>query len=316
MDPNPANIGVVGCGVSGLTTSIRLLQGGKKVTILAKEIPPFTTSDKAGAIWLPYKIGPRNKVLSWAMITYRKLERLSKKTKTGVSMVHLLRKGNPDQDSWWLEALNTKLSKPIAEVPNDAESGYRVRVPFVDTSIYMHYLLKTFNKLGGKLIYRTVRNLHKLQQEYGVVVNCSGLGARKLCEDTKMYPIKGQIVLINPVTGVDYIADDNPNQELTYIFPRSKDCILGGTSEDGVEDQQVDAKATRDIIIRCSKLVPQLENVKPKKVYVGIRPGRPEIRLEKEEELPIFHNYGHGGAGFTVAWGCAEEILKLIKKMD
>ena len=316
MDSNLATIGVVGCGVAGLTTSIRLLQGGKKVTILAKEIPPFTTSDKAGAIWLPYKIGPRNKVLSWALITYRKLERLSKKKKTGVSMVHLLRKGNVDQDNWWLEDLNNKLSRPIADVQNDAESEYQVRVPFVDTPIYMHYLLRTFNKLGGKLIYRKVRNLYKLQKEYGTVVNCSGLGARKLCKDTKMYPIKGQIVLINPVAGVDYIADDRPNRELTYIFPRSKDCILGGTSEDGVEDQQVDEKTTRDILMRCSQLVPQLENAKPHRVYVGIRPGRPEIRLEKEAELPLFHNYGHGGAGFTVSWGCAEEIWKLIKKMN
>ena len=40
------------------------------------------------------------------------------------------------------------------------------------------------------------------------------------------------------------------------------------------------------------------------------------MRLEIEE-LPggraLIHDYGHGGGGFTLSWGCAEEVLKLAE---
>jgi D-amino-acid oxidase len=48
---------------------------------------------------------------------------------------------------------------------------------------------------------------------------------------------------------------------------------------------------------------------------VGLRPGRPEIRLEREDgPIPRIHNYGHGGSGITLSWGCAEETLRLVQE--
>ena len=49
---------------------------------------------------------------------------------------------------------------------------------------------------------------------------------------------------------------------------------------------------------------------------VGLRPGRKEVRLELEmagPSCPIVHNYGHGGGGFTVAWGCANEVARIVQ---
>jgi D-amino-acid oxidase len=42
---------------------------------------------------------------------------------------------------------------------------------------------------------------------------------------------------------------------------------------------------------------------------VGLRPGRTAVRLERMGN--IIHNYGHGGGGYTVAWGCASEVGRL-----
>lgn len=48
---------------------------------------------------------------------------------------------------------------------------------------------------------------------------------------------------------------------------------------------------------------------------VGLRPARdPGVRVEREVTARggvLVHNYGHGGAGVTVAWGCAEEAAAL-----
>ena len=51
---------------------------------------------------------------------------------------------------------------------------------------------------------------------------------------------------------------------------------------------------------------------------VGLRPARPAVRLDAElagaaaDRGPlIVHNYGHGGAGLTMSWGCAREAAKL-----
>ena len=42
---------------------------------------------------------------------------------------------------------------------------------------------------------------------------------------------------------------------------------------------------------------------------VGLRPVRPEVRLERVGR--VIHHYGHGGAGYTLAWGSAEDVRRL-----
>jgi D-amino-acid oxidase len=45
----------------------------------------------------------------------------------------------------------------------------------------------------------------------------------------------------------------------------------------------------------------------------GVRPRRTGVRLELDvgPGPAIIHNYGHGGAGITLSWGCAEEVGRL-----
>src|SRR5919106_6315104 len=47
---------------------------------------------------------------------------------------------------------------------------------------------------------------------------------------------------------------------------------------------------------------------------VGLRPHRPSgfvLRAEKLDDKTLIHNYGHGGAGMSLSWGCASMATDL-----
>jgi D-amino-acid oxidase len=153
-----------------------------------------------------------------------------------------------------------------------------------------------------------VSSLEEAAATSRVVVNCTGLGARELVGDHQMTPIRGQIVRVrNP--GLERCVLDEKNPEgLTYIVPRSDDCILGGTAEEGEWDTEPNPEVATEILRRGVALEERLSGVQVLEHKVGLRPGRPTIRLEAEllsgDGLCV-HNYGHGGAGVTLSWGCA-----------
>jgi D-amino-acid oxidase len=161
-----------------------------------------------------------------------------------------------------------------------------------------------------------ISSLDELAGDARVIINCVGLGARDLVGDASMQPIRGQVVRVrNP--GLDRFVLDEENPEgVTYIVPRSHDCILGGTAEEGEWDLEPDPKTAKGILRRCTQLEPRLAGAEVLEHKVGLRPGRPAIRLEREEgpnRVPVVHNYGHGGSGITLSWGCAEETLSLVR---
>ena len=154
-----------------------------------------------------------------------------------------------------------------------------------------------------------------------VVVNCTGLGARELVHDTSLTPSRGQVVRVrhNGFRRVmlDDYTDYGPNR-LAYIVPRIDDIILGGTAIDGEESIDEDEAETPAILRRCAGMAPEFASLTPDdilEVKVGLRPVRPAVRLEVEAPAPgrwLVSNYGHGGAGITLSWGCAAEVAEHI----
>ena len=67
---------------------------------------------------------------------------------------------------------------------------------------------------------------------------------------------------------------------------------------------------------KCQSLWPELDRSKVVGVSVGLRPSRKEVRLEVENITgrKVVHNYGHGGAGVTLSWGCADEVVRLLSQ--
>jgi D-amino-acid oxidase len=179
------------------------------------------------------------------------------------------------------------------------------------------YLIQRFESLGGKITVRSLASVDEAFEHYDQVIDCAGLGARELVGDQTLTPIRGQVVRVAQVGIERFWLDDYSQGGITYIVPRANDCILGGTADEGSEDLTPDPATAAAIIARCVALEPRLRDAEILEHKVGLRPGRPAVRLEAEQWAPgkqLIHNYGHGGAGVTLSWGCAGEVLGLVKQ--
>src|SRR5947209_4642570 len=85
----PNRVAIVGAGVSGLTCAVVFAERGYRVAIFAEETGVSTTSGAAAAIWYPYDAKPADKVIAWALQTYRLLVDLARDPRSGISMIEL-----------------------------------------------------------------------------------------------------------------------------------------------------------------------------------------------------------------------------------
>jgi D-amino-acid oxidase len=317
MRNSVSDIIIIGGGVSGLTCGIRLLEAGFGVQIWARDLPLRTTSNVAAAVWYPYKAYPENLVVGWAGATFSELERLAGEPDAGV----VVREGLEIfpwkvDEPWWRDAVPSYRRITPAELPAGYVDGYVFAAPVAEMTIYLQYLQRRFEALGGRLHVRAAASPDEAFAECDRVVDCAGLGARELVGDTSLLPIRGQVVRVAQVGLTRFMLDDYGPGGVTYIVPRINDCILGGTADEGAEDTTPNPATAAAIIERCVALEPRLRDAAILEHKVGLRPGRPTVRLEAERRpdgRTLIHNYGHGGAGVTLSWGCAAEVVRLAQ---
>lgn len=293
------NIAVVGAGVSGLTTAIVLREAGHAVTIYTSP-SAHMASPAAGAVWFLYDVEGAE---AWALRTYARLSELVNVAGSGVSMIELRVYDLPDVPSW-------TSSCDFRGIDDGIDAGFAVTVPLMDTPVYLRYLRTRF---GGTI--REVEpfaTLADVPPEHEMIVNCSGSGARTFAGDARVHPHRGQVALTAPQSSLTY--GYVRESDLTYVLPRSGDCVLGGTN-DVSDDVAPSEGTTEDIRRRCANVIP--EGIPTTGVKVGLRPFREGgVRLEADrasDGRPVIHNYGHGGSGFTLSWGCAEAVAELMR---
>lgn len=311
-------ITILGCGVSGLTCGILLLEKGVGVKILADRLPPDITSNVAAAYWYPYKVGPEAKVLNWAMHSYNKFLELSNNPDTGVRITELVKLfDHTEEPPFWRSVVKNYRRETGNNLFNGYVDVHISEVTLIETPVYMEYLMERFRSLGGRVEKTDSRisSPEDLNITKGIIINCTGLGSYELFQDKTMFPIRGQLVRTTNPGLKKIVSDEDGPLGLSYIVPRSNDCILGGTAEENNWSLEVSPETAEDILRKCSRLEPKLKDAKVLEHKVGLRPGRPEVRLEKEKlsGFTVIHNYGHGGAGFTLSWGCAEEVVALVE---
>jgi D-amino-acid oxidase len=175
---------VVGCGVSGLSTAVRLLEAGHNVAIWAKDLPPATTSNIAAAIWQPYRAFPMERVNRWGKRTLDVFRGLAELPESGVRMCEALEVyADPAPEPEWLECVRYFRRAMPAELGSDHADGYVFETCVVEMNIYLRHLIDRVTEMGGAILRKEVDSLEAPLSECHVVVNCSGLGARSLAAD-------------------------------------------------------------------------------------------------------------------------------------
>jgi D-amino-acid oxidase len=311
------SVAIVGAGVSGLTCGVLFAERGHRTVIFAREIGQQTTSGAAAALWFPYDVEPADKVIPWALETRQTLVDLARKPDSGVSMIKLRqfsRTGEIQIPDWAIPlSARTVIPSEVEGSLKLFKSGFSLQVPLMDATIYLDYLTSRFLNAGGEInanIY--FEKLEDVDPRFDLVINSAGIGARELVHDADLEPHRGQVAIVPKIEDLScaIVCDDAP---LMYAVPRTNDCLLGGTN-DLSDDVAADPATTDRILDECSRaLAIDRPNVLAERV--GLRPFRKSgVRLERDalrDGRGVIHNYGHGGSGFTLSWGCAREVLQL-----
>ncbi|MEU3286125.1 FAD-binding oxidoreductase [Streptomyces longwoodensis] len=305
---------VVGGGVIGLTTAVVLAERGHRVRVWTREPAERTTSAVAGGLWWPYHIEPVESARAWALRSLEVYEELAARpSRTGVRLVEgVLGETDPAEvEAWAAGRLPGLRAATAAEYPRGG--GLWARLPLVDMPAHLPWLREQLVAAGGTVEVRAVGDL--TEADAPVVVNCSGLGARELAADPAVRPVRGQLVVVeNPGIGTWLVSTD-ADGEPTYLLPQPGRLLLGGTAEEDAWSTEPDPAVAEAIVRRCAALRPEVAGARVLGHRVGLRPARPAVRLERgtlPDGRPVVHHYGHGGAGVTVAWGCAEEAAGLV----
>jgi D-amino-acid oxidase len=303
---------VVGGGIIGLTAAVRLLERGVEVTVWTAHEPGETVSSVAAAVWYPTHAEPDPRVLRWATATYAEFRRQIDAGVPGTLLRHtrMLLRHPVTGPPWWAPAAG---GVEIRQAVGPHRQELRFAAPLAEMDTYLAWLRRRVTDAGGRIERHRVASLD--EPRAAVVVNATGLAAGALCADPAVQPARGHVVLVDNPGLDESVRDEDDPAGVTYVHPRRQDVVLGGTFQPGRSDLQADPAEAAAIVRRCVALVPRLAGCRVRGDKIGLRPvrrGGPRVGLQVTAAgVRLVHAYGHGGAGMTLAWGCADEVADL-----
>jgi D-amino-acid oxidase len=336
---------IVGGGIIGLSCALAL-SSDYQVTIVAEKVGVKSDSWKATAIWHVYLVPETKQVLDWAAYTLKVLCDFAKlEDKSGIELVkgvELFRNSEASYPSWSkIPPLFKMLSEEEISSYNRYDKldltteeasilekhpikwGYHIEAPTANMHIYLPWLEQRVVESGIKIIKKKIGSFQELVTDYDLLINCTGFGSRELGNDKNFEVYRGQYFILKaePNSPKIYVGDDDHPGGMAYMIPRLGEVMVGGCAEKNIESLEL-TLTWDDTLRRAGLYVPWLRNRKPsdqaREPVVCIRPSRNTgIRLEIDKDsisIPIIHNYGHGGSGFSLSWGCAESVKSIIKE--
>ena len=245
-------VAVLGAGVMGLAVASLLRPLNLEVSIYAKDFPPNTTSDVAGGQWAPSMVNHNdttqfNRILRRAFATH-----CSKGSGFGVSKQQnytLTHAGNfeicpPD-------VIPPPTSYPHLPFAHLTSPGFSYSTLLVEPPIFLKRMKADLiaAQVGfNQHQFNALGDVAKLAES--IVVNCTGLGAMTLCNDSKMHSVKGQLVHLDPQPSLNYLFAGHGG----YVFPRQDCVVIGGSEEWDVTDDRPDMNMCKSILANMKGL--------------------------------------------------------------
>lgn len=336
------HVTVVGAGIIGTTTAYRIKRRfpNLDISLVAEKFSPNTTSDIAAGWWEPHldPDTPPHLINHWAGLTYsffldlwrskhiQEVEDIQQQLREGLSLMSAVEVDsvpdslNPCWSSLVLSYSTNQNPETLCGLGFQSSENMLSHsfLSFTfESSIVLPVFYSWFKQNGVILKEEKIEDLSSLFSSTDLVVNCTGLGAGPLGADGNLYPISGHVIRAQ-IPNVKCCLFDSRPETWAYIIPNRDSVILGSIDEIGNWDTEVKESNSTKIMENCSRLCPIPQDVTVLNERVGLRPcrkGGVRLELEHTPAGKVIHNYGHGGSGITLSWGCAEDVVEIIDNL-
>ncbi|XP_058800622.1 D-aspartate oxidase [Phymastichus coffea] len=325
-------IAVLGGGCVGLTTALQLqenLRNSTQIDVIAEDFGHTTSHVAAGIFRVSSTFsGPSENITKkWITDSYNYYEAISRSSEgadAGVTSIsgYMYSNNSPKfVRNEWMENLvpiyRQATESELKLVGGSWKYGAFLATLLTQPNQYLPWARAKLQENGATLIEKPVDSLKKLFEYYDLIINCTGLGARTLCNDNKMIPIKGHVWKVR----TPWLKTFFYGELDTYIIPGADGITtLGGNREFECDDLRICPYQMAAIRERCEKLIPSLKKAKVVGQKTGLRPYREGgVRVEAERvwhgpyKAIVVHNYGHGGYGICMAPGTSKYVVELAK---
>ncbi|KAM0729812.1 D-aspartate oxidase [Formica fusca] len=320
-------VAIVGGGVVGLTTAVIAQNGSLRnadITVLASDYDDIVSYVAAGIFRVGASFGSYNEekvTKKWIKDSYefyddiRKSDLASYAGVTNISGYIFANSSPHTVQNRWLESVVPVYRRATEEefqlVNGNWKYGSFFSTLLTQSNLYLPWIKRKLLIDGVTFKQRKLNSLKELTGEFDIVINCTGLGARKLCDDRRLVSIRGQVLKVK----APWIKTFFYGELDTYVIPGFHGMVtLGGSRSFDSENIRLCPYESVAIRERCETLVPSLKDAELLQQKVGLRPHREGgVRIGEgnivnngcSNKTIIVHNYGHGGYGVCMAPGTA-----------